>query len=46
MSNDTKKNNQFLYADKTQQLIRANRFLAIGYVVYYTCIMLMLEHHF
>lgn len=42
MSNDAKKNKEFLYADKTQQLIRANRFLAIGYVVYYACVMLML----
>ena len=32
----------FLYADKIQQLIRANRFLVIGYVVYYAYVMLML----
>lgn len=42
MGNSTKKENAFIYADKTQQLIRANRFLAIGYVVYYSYVMLML----
>ena len=42
MGNVTKKDNAFLYADKKQQLIRANRFLVIGYVVYYACIMAML----
>lgn len=32
----------FLYADKKEQLRRTNRFLTIGYVVYYLYVMLML----
>ncbi len=32
----------YKYADKTQQLIRANRFLMIGYFVYYIAVILML----
>ncbi len=35
-------NNEFLYADKNEQLKRANRFLAIGYTVYYMYVMIML----
>ncbi len=35
-------NKEFLYADKTQQLIRGNRFLMIGYIVYYAAVMFML----
>lgn len=42
MNKGTPTNQKFLYADKKQQLIRANRFLAIGYVVYYVYVMLML----
>ena len=38
----TQGNKQFLYSDKRQQLMRANRFLVIGYVVYYLYVMLML----
>ncbi len=37
-----KEKKEYLYADKQQQLIRANRFLAIGYTVYYIYIILML----
>ncbi|MGN1157738.1 MAG: hypothetical protein ACI4TK_16285 [Agathobacter sp.] len=42
MGKETQKNNAFLYADKKLQLIRANRFLAIGYSVYYAYVILML----
>ena len=42
MGKEIKKGSAFLYADKEQQLIRANRFLAIGYSVYYGYVMLML----
>ncbi len=35
-------NKDYLYADKTQQLIRANRFLMIGYLVYYAAVILIL----
>lgn len=34
--------NRFLYADKTEQLKRANRFLGIGYTVYYLYVIVML----
>lgn len=30
---------KFLYADKREQLIKANRFLTIGYIVYYVFVM-------
>ena len=33
---------EFLYADKREQLKRTNRFLTIGYTVYYVYVMLML----
>lgn len=42
MGKDVQKGNRFLYADKKQQLIRANRFLMLGYIVYYLYIGLML----
>ena len=35
MGNSTKKDNAFIYADKEQQLIRANRFMALASTIYY-----------
>ena len=35
---------KFLYADKREQLRRTNRFLSIGYTVYYLYIMVMLGY--
>ena len=42
MSGEVQKGKEFLYADKKQQLMRANRFLMIGYTVYYLYVLLML----
>lgn len=37
------KRKEFLYADKKEQLIRANRFLAIGFSVFYIYVMMLLS---
>lgn len=37
-----KEKNEFIYADKKQQLIRANRFLMIGYLVYYLYVIVLM----
>lgn len=37
-----KEKKEFLYADKKQQLIRANRFLLIGYLVYYMYVIVLM----
>ena len=42
MSMGTKKDNAFIYADKEQQLIRANRFVALASTIYYLYMALLL----
>jgi len=42
MSNKVKNGNEFLYADQTQQLIRANSFMAVASTCYYLYIMALL----
>ena len=42
MSSEKKQDNLFVYADKTQQLIRANRFLMLASTSYYLYVMALL----
>ena len=42
MGNGTKRENAFIYADKEQQLIRANRFMTLASTSYYLYVMALL----
>ena len=42
MGNITKKDNAFIYADKEQQFIRANRFMALATTIYYAYMIALL----
>ena len=42
MGNDVKNNNAFVYADKEQQLLRTNKFMALASTCYYLYVMVLL----